>query len=155
MRTVLSTPARRFPDFPAALSLVALLGPDDACTQLEARAGALEMHLADLEKPVPSLPRLFLLEAEYMAAVVRAEIQWLRAVTSDLRSGRLTWSEEWLRRMAAKWASQAGSASRPESARAVSPAPDSDARSMGDKRRDQPKRVTMPSRRQGKTRPIG
>src|SRR5258706_9074381 len=73
MRTVLSTPARRFPDFPAALSLVALLGPDDARTQLEARAGALEMHLADLEKPVPSLPRLFLLEAEYMAAIVRAE----------------------------------------------------------------------------------
>jgi hypothetical protein len=29
-----------------------------------------------------------------MAAVARAEIEWLRAVTPDLRSGRLTWSKE-------------------------------------------------------------
>ena len=64
MRTVLSTPAREFPDFPAALSLVALLGPDDARTQFEARAAALELQLAELERPVPNLPRLFLLEAE-------------------------------------------------------------------------------------------
>jgi len=155
MRTVLSTPARRFPDFPAALSLVALLGPDDARTQLEARAGALEIHLAELEKPVPGLPRLFLLEAEYMAAVVRAEIQWLRAVTADLRAGRLTWSEEWLRRIAAQWASQAGNASPPESSGAVSPARNSDARSMGPKRRH-PSRVPTPARRrQGKTRRTG
>src|SRR5258706_8808627 len=135
MRTVLSTPAREFPDFPAALSLLAATEPDEVLALFEMRIGALETRLAELEKPVPNLPRLFLLEAEYMAAIVRAEIQWLRAVSSDLRSGRLTWSEEWLRRIAAKWASQAGNASRPESSRAVSPALDSDARSMGDKRR--------------------
>jgi len=91
---------------------MALLGPDEVRTQLEARIEALKTRLADLEKPVPGLPRLFLLEAEYMAAVVRAEIKWLRAVTADLRSRRLKWSEAWLRRMAAEWASQADNASR-------------------------------------------
>jgi DNA-binding PadR family transcriptional regulator len=117
MRTVLSTPAREFPDFPAALSLVALLGPDDVRAQLDARAGALEAQLRELEEPVPNLPRLFLLEAEYKAVVVRAEIKWMRAVTADLRSGRLTWSKQWLRRVAAEWAAPAGKGARPQSSR--------------------------------------
>src|SRR5258708_19077297 len=75
MRTVLSTPARDFPDFPAALSLVAGTEPSEVRALFEMRIGALETRLAELEKPVPGLPRLFLLEAEYMAAVVRAEIK--------------------------------------------------------------------------------
>jgi DNA-binding PadR family transcriptional regulator len=107
LRTVLSTPAREFPDFPAALSLVAGADPHDVRAQLETRIGALEMRLAELERPYPGLPRVFLLEAEYMAAVVRAEIEWLRDVTDDLGSGRLTWSEEWVRRIAEELASQA------------------------------------------------
>src|SRR5579872_4917925 len=74
MRTVLSTPAREFPDFPAALSLAAGLGPDEVRRLLDARVRALEARLVDLEKPFPAIPRLFLLESEYMAVVVRAEI---------------------------------------------------------------------------------
>src|SRR5262245_52554081 len=76
LHTVLSTPAREFPDFPAALSLAAMLGPEDLRTQLEARIPRLEARLAALETPVPGLPRVFLLESEYMAALVRAQIRW-------------------------------------------------------------------------------
>jgi DNA-binding PadR family transcriptional regulator len=104
LRTVLSTPAREFPDFPAALSLAAALGPDDLCNQLERRIEALEPRLAELEKPYPELPRLFLLEAEYMAAVLRGELKWLRAVTADLRSKKLTWSKEWIEKIGAELA---------------------------------------------------
>jgi DNA-binding PadR family transcriptional regulator len=100
LSTVLSTPAREFPDFPAALSLVAGMEPHEVGAQLETRTGILETRLAELERPYPDLARVFLLEAEYMAAVVRAEITWLRAVTGDLRSGRLVWSEEWARSLA-------------------------------------------------------
>jgi hypothetical protein len=32
--------------------------------------------------------------------VLAAEVEWLRSVTDDLRAGRLTWSEEWLRQVA-------------------------------------------------------
>ncbi len=112
MRAVLSTPAREFPDFPAALSLVAGVKPDEVHTLLEARVQALEVRLDALEKPVPNLPRLFLLESEFMAAIVRAEIKWVRAVNADLRSGKLTWSNAWLRRIAAELAVPAGKPSR-------------------------------------------
>jgi DNA-binding PadR family transcriptional regulator len=147
MRTVLSTPAREFPDFPAALSLVAGAEPDEVRALLETRIQALHTRLAELETPVPDLPRLFLLEAEYMAAVVRAEIEWLRAVTTDLRRGRLTWSDKWLREVAAKWSSQTTSP-RAERARAVSGGP---VTSIGEQRR-QAKRVTTPARRRREKR---
>jgi DNA-binding PadR family transcriptional regulator len=98
MRTVISMPAREFPDFPAALSLLAALRPDEAHRLFEARIGALETRLVQLEQPVPAVPRLFLLESEYMAAVIRAEIGWLRLVIADLLSKRLTWSKSWVRR---------------------------------------------------------
>ena len=103
MRTILSAPAREFPDFPAALSLVAGANPDELRELLETRTRALEQRLNALEAPVPGLPRLFLLESEYQAAVVRAEIEWLRGVTRDLRSGKLTWSAQWLRKFEAEW----------------------------------------------------
>jgi DNA-binding PadR family transcriptional regulator len=153
MRTALSTPAREFPDFPAALSLVAGIEPDEVRELFEMRTGTLERRLAELEKPVPNLPRLFLLEAEYMAAVVRAEIKWLRAVAADLRSGRLSWSEAWLRQIAAEWASEAGNPPHAERSRVVSAGRVSKPASLGDERR-QTKRATTPPKRDERNQPI-
>ena len=102
MREVLSTPAREFPEFPAAVSLLALLEPEDALRHLEIRAAALEERMARIDSQLgeavgEGLPRLFLLEEEYRRATLETELGWVRAVVDDLRAGRLTWSEEWLR----------------------------------------------------------
>jgi DNA-binding PadR family transcriptional regulator len=90
VRAGLATPAREFPDFPAVLSL--LYGVEDARDLrrlLEARVTAQEKRLAELRVEVPGLPRLFLLDSEYMAAMVNAELEWIRGVLSDLASGEL------------------------------------------------------------------
>jgi DNA-binding PadR family transcriptional regulator len=90
LRTILSTPTREFPDFPAALSLLdPTFTPKELASLLETRAEAIAERVEALEKPIPGLPRLFLLESEYMAAVARAELAWLRAVAADLRGGKL------------------------------------------------------------------
>ncbi len=103
LRTVLSTPARDFPDFPAALSLAMMLGPATLRADLEARVARLETRRAELEAPPPfPLPRIFLVETEYMAAMARAEIAWLKRVIADLKSKKLTWSEAEIRKLAAK-----------------------------------------------------
>lgn len=108
MRQILSTPAMEFPEFPAAVSFLALLSPDDALQQLEHRAAAIRAALAGLDESVRDatglVPRLFLLETEYLQAVQVAELAWVTAVIDDLRAGRLTWSEAWLREIAAKFA---------------------------------------------------
>jgi DNA-binding PadR family transcriptional regulator len=101
LRAALSTPAREYPSFPAALSTMDPRLKPELRSLLEARLEALQARLPELEKTFPGLPRLFLLEDEYMAAMVRAEIAWLRAVIDDLRTGRLKFpTEAELRRVA-------------------------------------------------------
>ena len=95
VRHGLATPAREFPEFPAVLST--LYGPDDTddfADLLRQRVQALAPRLQELEQPFPEVPRLFLLEIEYMAALVRAEIKWLKGVIADLESGELDYPTE-------------------------------------------------------------
>ena len=104
MSEMLSTPGREFPAFPAALSFLALLTPQDALRHLEARTVKLEADLARTEVMLMgfgrTLPRIVLIEEEYRQAALRAELEWVRAIVGDLRSGRFTWSEESLRALA-------------------------------------------------------
>ena len=94
-----------YPDFIAALSILFALPPNEARGDLELRAERLAAELADIDAAFADapegLPRLFLLEEECRRAIVQAELDWVRSVVDDLREGRLTWSEEWLRDIAA------------------------------------------------------
>jgi DNA-binding PadR family transcriptional regulator len=106
LREMLSTTSGEYPEFIAAVSVMMLLEPDDARAQLELRAERLAAALADTESEmasVPDLPRLFLLEEEYRRAVLETELAWVRGVIADLREGRLTWSQEMQRELAAKF----------------------------------------------------
>lgn len=93
---MLSSTERVFADFPAALSFLPLLEPEAVLRQLEARARMLEERLAETDTSALELPRLFLIEEEYVRTVTQADLEWVRSVIDDLRTGRLTWSEEWL-----------------------------------------------------------
>jgi DNA-binding PadR family transcriptional regulator len=101
MREMLSVPAQEFPEFPAAVSLLPLLTPQDATAQLELREARLTEQIAAIDQEVQtaavSLPRLFLLESEYMRVVLEAELNWVRSIIADLRSGQLNWTQEWSR----------------------------------------------------------
>ena len=98
---VLASPAREFPEFPVAIAHLPLLAPVDALRQLEQRAEALVTDVNQIEEGIAlaeaaALPRLFLLELEYALAARQAELAWVRSLVDDLRTGRLTWSAEWL-----------------------------------------------------------
>ncbi|AOJ00512.1 PadR family transcriptional regulator [Burkholderia mayonis] len=109
LREQLARPAREFPSFPAALSVLPLLSADDARRQLEARAAALEAELARLDEThdaalAMQIPRLFLLDGELMRVTLEAELDWVRSIVEHLKVGALTWSEAWLREVAARFA---------------------------------------------------
>jgi DNA-binding PadR family transcriptional regulator len=109
MRKILSTPSPEFPEFPAAISVLAVLTPKDARQQLERRIVALEAELKRIEglqAQASFLPRLFLLEMELLRATCATELKWVRSVVEDIRSGKLTWSEKWLRKMAREFSQQ-------------------------------------------------
>ncbi|AOJ79362.1 MULTISPECIES: PadR family transcriptional regulator [Burkholderia] len=109
LREQLAQPAREYPSFPAALSVLPLLSADDARRHFEARAAALEAELARLDEAhdaalAMQIPRLFLLDGELMRVTLEAELEWVRRVVEHLKVGALTWSEAWLREVAARFA---------------------------------------------------
>ncbi|MFE3026402.1 PadR family transcriptional regulator [Nocardia tengchongensis] len=96
---MIATPRNEFPEFPAALSFLMLLGPDGARAELEKRAAAVRAALDEIDTGMAQarqfgLPRVTLLEDEYQRAVTEAELRWLEAVLADLADGSLTWSWE-------------------------------------------------------------
>jgi len=97
---MLSTPAREFPEFPAALATISATTPANALHQLRQRAAALTDVItqaeAELTAAVESVPRLFLIEDEYRIAIYRTELHWIRSIINDIEAGKLTWSQEWL-----------------------------------------------------------
>jgi len=104
---MLASPAREFPEFPAGLASAMVLSPADVTASLEKRAADLRASLAadrEAAAAVPDLPRLFLLDDEYSYVIREAELRWVEGVLAALRSGELTWSEEWIRSIAEKFA---------------------------------------------------
>jgi DNA-binding PadR family transcriptional regulator len=94
---MLAAPSNEFPAFPAALSFVFGLTPDEASAALERRARILRDSLMALDRELHNEsgpPRLFLIETEYIRAVTAAELQWVESVADDLRAGRLGWKPE-------------------------------------------------------------
>jgi len=96
---MLVTPRQEFPEFPAALSHLLMLGPQEIREAFERRARTVGETLAALDTDLSAeagqgLPRIALLEGEYLRAVMTAELRWLRSVADDLGSGDLTWSAD-------------------------------------------------------------
>jgi DNA-binding PadR family transcriptional regulator len=106
LRDMLATPIKEYPEFPAALSVICLLPVKDALAQLRKRTEVLESELKRVDVALAEssfLPRLFLLEMELIRAQLATELTWVKTVVSDLYTGKLTWTEAWLRKMAAKY----------------------------------------------------
>jgi DNA-binding PadR family transcriptional regulator len=94
---MLSNPRNEFPQFPAALSFIFGLLPDEARSVLELRAALVRDNLVGLDRVLagesgPMPPRVTLLETEYLRAVTAAELEWVTGVLADLRTGALTWN---------------------------------------------------------------
>jgi DNA-binding PadR family transcriptional regulator len=100
-------PRREFPEFFGAVSHIGVLGKEGAAGALHDRAGQLATLIAGDQRRLDealaaAAPRLFVIEAEYALAMLRAERDWVLALADDITSGRLAWprppsrrTEEW------------------------------------------------------------
>ena len=96
LRAGLAAPGDEFPLFPAVVSFLHLLTPDDARRQLQRRGAALQQRLDRVQAVLTAsveygVPRAYLLEHEYARTVTAAELDWVRTVTEDLAAGAVTW----------------------------------------------------------------
>jgi DNA-binding PadR family transcriptional regulator len=111
LRKMLAVPERDYPTFPLAMSLLPMLTPDDAVVQLRLRRVRLDESIASERAGLKSaqqmgLPRLFLIESEYVIAAAVTERKWVNGVIDDLERGDLTWSAEWLASISDTFTSQ-------------------------------------------------
>ena len=99
MSDLVAFPAKGYPIFETALSLLGVLHPDEVVPLLKERLDALEVQIASgrgaLEKLYETLPRLFLVENEYQLHMVEAEAAWVRGFLDELTQGALPGIEEW------------------------------------------------------------
>jgi DNA-binding PadR family transcriptional regulator len=96
---MLAMPRNEFPRFPAALSFIMMLPPDEALGVLTQRAELVRQRLARLDAALADAgsagpPRVTLLDGEFVRATTRAELAWLDGLLAELRSGALSWSRE-------------------------------------------------------------
>ena len=106
LREMLHNTEGEYPEFIAAVSILFGLPPEEARQNSRSGRRTWSLRCRDRESLAnapAALPRLFLLEEEYRRTLLEAELSWLRGVIDDLREGRLTWSEEWLRELADKF----------------------------------------------------
>lgn len=95
LREMVGVPQRETTEFMAAMSFLVYLTPKDTISLLQKREQLLENETRGLvvaiETLVDRVGRINLIEIEYQLAMRKAELEWIRAVVADLRSGRFKW----------------------------------------------------------------
>ncbi|MEV7089058.1 PadR family transcriptional regulator [Streptomyces sp. NPDC093085] len=96
---LVAVPAREFPLFETALSLIAVLPPDEVVTLLEERVATLVLQAAGMRGALAQLyeqlPRLFVVEMEYHLHMMDAEVRWVRGLRQEIAEGTLSGVGEW------------------------------------------------------------
>lgn len=106
LKEMLAETGNEFPEFLVGVSFLTLLTPDEVRAELTKRAAVLRQQVDELEQmfnKYGEIPRVFMLEEELRRATVKAELDWLTSVIDDLSTERITWNDQWLREIAAKF----------------------------------------------------
>ena len=113
---MLSSYRDEFPELGAAMSFVGLIDSATFAGALSGRLDDLTHRLARLDEAQTALtgrlPRVFILENEYLAALYRAEHAFLSGLVADVGAGRLSWDKESIER----WYNEVGAAGFPDAA---------------------------------------
>lgn len=93
---LLRVPVAEYPKFVAAVAYLGALGPERAADALEERARHLAERIAGANSALEetaAVPRLFMIEVEYVRHAWQAELEWARDTAAEIREGTLAWPE--------------------------------------------------------------
>ncbi len=100
MSELVSTPAKEYLRFEAALSMLAVLTPEDTVRLLTERRNRLMLqiehsHAGEALAVHKGLPRLFTLETEYFSALTEAELRYVDELISEIANRTLDGIRIW------------------------------------------------------------
>ena len=97
LSAMLAVPAAEYPQFSAALSFLPNIAEIEAVELLRERVIAVASRLAALQAELDAyggvLPRVFLIETEYTARILQAELDYVRELIAAVSSGEVDWDE--------------------------------------------------------------
>jgi DNA-binding PadR family transcriptional regulator len=93
VRELVASPVNEFPRFVVALAEIGNLDRDSAVAAVGDRIAALEDDLAELETltHVRAAQNIHQAALDYLLAMTRAQLDWLRGFASSLQSGQVGW----------------------------------------------------------------
>ncbi|MDJ0355921.1 PadR family transcriptional regulator [Paenarthrobacter sp. PH39-S1] len=96
LRDLLATPVNEYPSFPLGVAEAHNLPGDDVVELLEERVAALEGQLTRLvhgERIVTekNVAKKYWIDLSYQMTMLRAEIDWVRGLQKDIKTGSLGW----------------------------------------------------------------
>lgn len=95
LRKMIATPRHEASDFMAAMSFLVHLTPSEALPRLRERCRHLETAIDEREAVLAmvreQVPRIHLIESEYLLAVQRAELAWTHRLEKEIGAGELDW----------------------------------------------------------------
>jgi DNA-binding PadR family transcriptional regulator len=95
LRQMVGVPRHESSEFMAAMSFLLFLDQEDAIARLKERAQRLEQNARAIEAGMKTasayVKRINLIESEYLLAMRKAELKWVRDLIGELLSGALTW----------------------------------------------------------------
>ncbi|MFD8499227.1 PadR family transcriptional regulator [Amycolatopsis sp. NPDC059657] len=80
-------------DFVMAVAYAGALPPGDAMSILDTRADRLDQELAALQGFPGGVPEVHMLEVAYWRTILATEIDWIRTLTSRIRTQDIDWPE--------------------------------------------------------------
>jgi DNA-binding PadR family transcriptional regulator len=96
LRKMVATPGRESSECMTAMSFLVHLDPEEARQLLEQRALNLDSEISRITAALTvagaHVARINLIESEYRRAALKAERTWVRALESEIRARKLTWS---------------------------------------------------------------
>ena len=95
LRQIVAVPRRESSEFMAAMSFLVHLTPAEALPRLEERVRHLADEIAHRSAGISAASarvlRINLVESEYLIAMLKAELAWVRGLIADIHSGKLAW----------------------------------------------------------------
>lgn len=97
---LIARPVKEYTGFEAGLSLMMVLPPETVVDLLRRRCDMIEIELAkfasiDALGDKLKLPRLFLIDFDYVRMLRTVELEWVRALADDIEAGGIDGIEQW------------------------------------------------------------
>ncbi len=100
LRELLGKPVKEYPQFAAGLAFIVSFPLEEAVALLRERGHLLEKEVRKMRSEMDStakqgVPRIFLIESEYVLAMLEAELKWVREIVREIEGGTLEGIREW------------------------------------------------------------